>query len=299
MTKHPEQQYLDLMQRILDEGDPRMDRTGVGTKALFGTQMRFNMADGFPLLSTKRVYWKTAFKEMLLMLNGKTDLRDYLKQNVHIWTDWPLKKYRDATGHQISLEDFEKKILEDDDFAAKYQSLGRFYGAQWTSWRTTDGREINQIKEVIDTLRSNPTSRRIIVEGWNVGELDNMALPPCHKTYQFFVNVEKKTLSLALSCRSTDAFLGLPFNLANLCLFLHLVADQTGFTPGEAIWYGMDTHLYLNHLDAVTEQIGRTPRPLPKLIIKRKAASIFDYTIDDLEIVGYDPHPAIKAEVAV
>lgn len=299
MNKHPEYQYLDLLQKILAEGSDRMDRTGVGTRAIFGAQMRFDLSQGFPLLTTKRVYWKTAFKEILWMLSGGTNIKPLIQQNVHIWSDWPHKKFCDATGSDVSMEAFEHMILDDDDFAAKWGDLGPVYGKQWRAWRTEDGREIDQVSEVIEMLKNNPTSRRIIFEGWNVGELDQMALPPCHKTYQFFVDVSTNRLSGMLYQRSVDAFLGLGFNIANMALIMHLLAMEAGYEVGELVWIGADTHIYHNHFEQVAEQLAREPRSWPRLLMKHQHKSIFDYTIDDFEMVGYDPHPAIAAPVAV
>lgn len=299
MNRHPEYQYLELLQNILEHGDERVDRTGVGTKALFGAQMRFDLAQGFPLFTTKQVYWKTAFKEMLWMLSGSTSLKELLVQKVTIWTDWPFRKYRDATGDKITQQEFEKLIINDDAFNAKWGDLGPIYGKQWRRWKTADGREIDQVQNVIDLLKNNPTSRRILWDAWNVGELDQMALPPCHKHYQFFVNQKRGTLNGCMIQRSVDAYLGLAWNIPNLALVTHLLAEQTGLKPGEIVWFGLDTHLYLNHVDAALTQLSREPRAFPKLMIKRKPSSLFDYRIDDLEIEGYSPHPAIKAEVAV
>ncbi|MES9966238.1 MAG: thymidylate synthase [Sedimenticola sp.] len=304
MNAHPEQQYLDLLAKILEEGSERIDRTGVGTKALFGHTMRFDLADGFPVFTTKRVYWKTAFKEMIWMLSGGHNIRELLEQNVHIWSDWPYKKFIDAQEEgsrekTLTMEEFEYLILDDDAFAAEWGELGPVYGKQWRQWRTEDGREIDQIAQVIDALKNNPTSRRIIFDGWNVGELEQMALPPCHKHYQFYVDPNTNKLSGGMVQRSVDSFLGLAFNCANLALVTTLLAEQTGYEPGEIVWFGMDVHIYLNHLEQVKEQLTREPKPFPKLIIKRKPASLFDYTIDDFELEGYDPHPAISAPVAV
>lgn len=296
---NPEYQYLNLLRRILEEGDERVDRTGVGTKAIFGAQMRFSLKESFPIFTTKRVYWKTAFKEMLWMLSGSSSLRDLLKQNVRIWTDWPLKKYRDQTGHMISQEDFETRILEDDAFDKVWGDLGPIYGKQWRRWKAADGTEIDQVQQVLDTIKTNPASRRMLWDGWNVAELDQMALPPCHKHYQFFVNHKDKTLNGACIQRSVDAYLGLVWNIANLALVTRLMAEQTGYQPGEITWFGLDTHIYLNHMDAAQLQLTREPRSFPQLNIKRKPASLFDYSIEDFELIGYDPHPAIKAEVAV
>jgi len=299
MTQHPETQYLNLLKNLLEFGDIRVDRTSVGTKALFGCSMRFNLEDGFPIITTKRIFWKTAFKEMLWMLSGGRNIRELLQQNVRIWTDWPLKNYRTLTGSSISQEDFESRILSDDSFALKWGDLGPIYGAQWRSWRGHDGRSIDQIAELLEGLKNNPTSRRLLFEGWNVSDLDEMALPPCHKTYQFFVSPNSGKLSGALMQRSADAYLGLGWNIANLALLIHLLAQQTGLEPGEAIWFGCDVHLYMNHVDQAKTQIERTPKPLPKLEISRKPDSLFDYRIEDLELIGYDPHPHISADVAV
>ena len=233
------------------------------------------------------------------MLSGSTNIRELLKQGVHIWTDWPLAEYRKASGEQISKEEFEARILGDEKFAEKHGSIGRTYQAQWRDWwcpRQQKG--IDQIQIVVDQIKSNPTSRRILWEGWNVAELDLMALPPCHKTYQAFVSSDGR-LSLACSQRSADLCIGVASNICNLALLVHMLAKETDLDPGEAIWYGMDVHVYLNHIDQAKEQLSRTPRPWPTLRIKRKAPSLFDYTIDDFELEGYDPHPPIKLPIAV
>ena len=299
MRPHPEQQYLDLLETLLTRGDLRQDRTGVGTRAIFGHTLRFDLAEGFPVFTTKKIFWKTAFKEMLWMLSGGRNIRELLQQNVRIWTDWPLKHYRQVSGEAISQEDFERRIVEDTEFAETWGDLGPVYGWQWRRWKTTDGREIDQIAEVIEGLKQNPGSRRLLFEGWNVGELDAMALPPCHKTYQFFVSGETGKLSAALMQRSADAYLGLGWNIANLALLTHLLAQQCGYQPGEIVWFGCDVHLYLNHQEQALTQIAREPRPLPQLLIRRQPETLFDYTIDDLDLLGYDPHPHIAADVAV
>lgn len=295
---HQEQQYLDLLRKVLETGDQRIDRTGVGTRALFGAEMRFDLRVGFPVFTTKRVYWKTAFKEMLWMLSGGRNIRELLQQNVRIWTDWPLKRFRQETGEAISQADFERRIVEDETFAAQWGDLGPVYGAQWRRWKTADGREIDQVAQVIAALKNNPSSRRILWDGWNVSEIEQMALPPCHKQYQFFVSSDNRLSGVCIQ-RSVDSLLGCPFNIANLALVIHLLAQQTGYAVGEAIWYGLDVHLYNNHVEQARTQLQRAPRPLPQLQIKRVAADLFDYTIDDLELIGYDPHPAINADVAV
>lgn len=294
-----EQQYLDLLSKLIDEGDERIDRTGVGTKAIFGHQMRFDLSEGFPVFTSKKVFWKTAFKEMLWMLSGGSNIRELLEQNVHIWSEWPYKRYCEETGDSLSLKEFESRILCDNSFASKWGDLGPVYGKQWRRWKTCDGREIDQVQYVIDQLRKNPSGRRILWDGWNVAELDQMALPPCHKHYQFFVQQGTNKLCGALVQRSADSFLGLSWNIANLAFVTTLLAEQTGYVPGEIVWFGMDVHLYLNHIEQAKEQVSREPRPFPRLAIKRKAESLFDYKIEDFELEGYDPHPHIPATVAV
>jgi len=296
---HPEEQYLELLRMLIESGDERIDRTGVGTRAVFGYQMRFDLSEGFPVFTTKKVLWKTAFKEMLWMLSGGSNIRELLQQGVRIWTDWPLKQYRAASGKAISQQDFERRVLDDDAFAARWGDLGPVYGKQWRRWKASDGREIDQVQYVVDQLRENPTGRRILWDGWNVAELDAMALPPCHKHYQFFVRQNSQQLCGAVIQRSADSFLGLAWNIANLALVTTLLAEQTGFRPGEIVWFGLDVHLYLNHIEQARQQVSREPRPFPKLLIKRKPASLFDYDIDDFELAGYDPHPHIRAPVAV
>jgi thymidylate synthase len=304
MKIHPENQYLDMLKLILETGSERIDRTGVGTKAIFGLTMRFDLSKGFPVFTTKRVYWKTAFKEMLWMLSGGTNIRELVEQNVHIWSDWPYKKFIDAqpegsADKVLTMAEFEQHILDSDDFAKRWGDLGPVYGKQWRRWRTEDGREIDQISQVVDLLKNNSSSRRIIFEGWNVGELDKMALPPCHKHYQFFVDPSTNKLSGALIQRSADGFLGQPFNVCSLALITTLLAEQTGHNVGEIVWFGADVHLYSNHIEQVKQQLTRKPKPFPKLIVKRKPDSLFDYKIEDFEMLDYNPHPAISAPVAV
>ncbi len=305
--RHPEWQYLDLMRRIWAEGSETRDRTGVGTRSVFGAMLRFDLADGrMPLLTSKRVYWKTATREMLWFLTGDTNIRALCAQGVQIWTDWPLDRFRRATGNDISREDFSDRIVADREFADQWGDLGPVYGKQWVDWPTYEadgdgkirqGRGINQVAALVTSLRENPASRRHIIEGWNVAELDQMALPPCHKTYQF--HVADGRLNCALYQRSCDVALGLPFNLWSAALLQRMIAQQVDLDPGELVWMGGDTHLYLNHEELVTTQLSRQPAGAPMLNILRRPPSIFDYTINDFEVVGYDPQGPLKAPVAV
>jgi len=306
-SRHPEWQYLDLMRRIWNEGSVQRDRTGVGTRSIFGAMLRFDLSNHqMPLLTTKRVYWKTATREMLWFLTGDTNIRSLCEQGVQIWTDWPLDRYRRETGEDIDRADFSDRIVADADFARQWGDLGPVYGKQWVNWATYQpdgqggyrkGPAINQMAQLIDTLRNNPGSRRHIIEGWNVAELDEMALPPCHKTYQF--QVADGRLNCALYQRSCDVALGLPFNLWSAALLLRMVAQQSDLEPGELIWMGGDTHLYLNHEDLVMQQLAREPSGAPTLSINRRPDTIFDYRIEDFEVLDYTPQGALKAPIAV
>lgn len=304
---HWEWQYLDLMRQIWEQGDERVDRTGVGTRSVFGTQIRFDLAGGaMPLVTTKRIYWKTAAREFLWFLTGETNIRPLVLQGVKIWNEWPHANYVKATGDAISVEAFAERITEDADFAAQWGDLGPVYGKQWVDWpvyvpvggdlykRDTG---INQVAQVVDSLRHNPGSRRHIVEGWNVAELDQMSLPPCHKTYQFHVGNGR--LNCALYQRSCDVALGLPFNLFGAALFTRLLAQQCDLEPGELVWMGGDTHLYLNHAELVEAQLSRVPAGQPTMTIARRPDSIFSYTIDDFAVLDYAPQAHISAPVAV
>ncbi|HLA74935.1 MAG TPA: thymidylate synthase [Gammaproteobacteria bacterium] len=262
-------QYLDFLNHIRQHGVRKDDRTGTGTVSVFGYQMRFNLAEGFPLVTTKKLHIKSVIYEMLWFLSGNTNIQ-YLNDNgVRIWNEWA-----DESG-----------------------DLGPVYGAQWRHWQAADGRTIDQISELIQQIKTNPDSRRLIVSAWNVGELDKMALPPCHAFFQFYVADGK--LSCQLTQRSCDALLGVPFNIAEYALLTHMIAQQCDLKVGDFVWTGGDCHIYLNHLEQVDLQISRTPYPLPTLSIKRKPASIFDYQFEDFEIVNYQSHPPIKAAVAV
>ena len=262
-------QYLQLLEDILENGVEKDDRTGVGTLSVFGRQLRFNLHEGFPLLTTKKLHIRSIIYELLWFLKGDTNVR-YLQENgVTIWDEWA-----DENGE-----------------------LGPIYGAQWRSWKGADGKTVDQISWVIEEIKRNPNSRRLLVSAWNVAELDKMKLPPCHYAFQFYVADGK--LSCMWQQRSVDTFLGLPFNIASYALLTHMIAQQCDLDVGELIFSGGDVHLYKNHLEQAKLQLTREPRPLPKLVIKRKPASIFEYEFEDFEIVDYDPHPHIKAPVAV
>ena len=304
---HWEWQYLDLMRRIWEHGDQRVDRTGVGTRALFGATIRFDLASAaMPLLNTKRVYWKTATRELLWFLTGDTNIRTLCEQGVQIWTDWPLDRYRRETGDGITKEAFSARIVADADFAARWGDLGPVYGKQWVDWPTYSpdgtglfkpGKGINQVAQVVQSLRTNPGSRRHIIEGWNVAELDAMALPPCHKSYQF--HVADGQLSGILYQRSCDLGLGFAFNMWSLGALIRMLAQQCDLEPGEAVWMGGDVHLYLNHAALVEEQLRRVPTGDATLSFLRRPPSMFDYRIEDFVVSGYAPQAHIAAPVAV
>ncbi len=262
-------QYLDLLTHLLDTGNERSDRTGTGTLSRFGYQMRFNLAEGFPVVTTKKLHLKSIIHELLWFLNGDTNVK-YLQDNgVKIWNEW-------------ADEDGE---------------LGPVYGHQWRSWSAPDGREIDQISQLIEQIKSNPSSRRLIVSAWNVGDLDKMKLPPCHLLFQFYVNDGK--LSCQLYQRSADVFLGVPFNIASYALLTLMVAQVTGLQPGDFVHTFGDAHIYNNHLDQVRLQLSRKPYPLPQMKINPEVKSIFDFKYEDFELVGYQAHPHIKGEVSV
>ena len=263
------QEYLDMMRHVRENGAEKGDRTGTGTLSVFGYQMRFDLAKGFPMVTTKKLHTRSIIHELLWFLSGDSNVR-YLKENgVSIWDEWA-----DENGE-----------------------LGPVYGVQWRSWPTPDGRHIDQISDLVERIRSNPDSRRLLVNAWNVAYVDQMALPPCHCLFQFYVADGK--LSCQLYQRSADIFLGVPFNIASYALLTHMIAQQTDLQVGEFIWTGGDCHLYLNHLEQADEQLTRQPLPLPTLAIRRRPESLFDYRFEDFEILNYESHPHIRAAVAV
>ena len=294
--------YLDLLRHVLDHGLRKQDRTGTGTLSVFGYQMRFDLQQGFPLATTKRVWFRGLAQEMLWFLSGSTNVKPLVDQGISIWTDWPLKNFLEAAGQPIPpsdsdawavlKKDFEARIRADDAFAAQYGDLGPVYGRQWRDFGGVD-----QIARVLSTLKTNPDSRRHIVNAWNAAELDRMALPPCPAFFQFYVG--HGALSCQLYVRSNDLFLGAPFNIAQYALLTHLMAQQCDLDVGELVYVIGDAHVYRSHLEQVQLQLSRDPRPLPSLCIERKPPSIFDYTYEDFSLLDYDHWPAIKAPVAV
>ena len=295
------------MRMIWETGSRRIDRTGIGTRSICGAMLRYDLAGGaMPLVTTKRVYWKTATRELLWFLTGETNIRPLVLQGVKIWNEWPHARYVKETGDAINLEDFAARIAADEQFAELWGDLGPVYGKQWVNWPTyryrpdglyERGEGINQVAEVVESLRTNPGSRRHIIEGWNVAELDRMALPPCHKTYQF--HVADNRLNCLLYQRSCDVALGLPFNLWSAALLTRMLAQQTGLEPGELVWMGGDVHLYLNHENLITEQLNRAPQGHPRLEIIRQPETIFGYRITDFVVHDYAPLPPLSAPVAV
>lgn len=261
--------YEALMREVYTHGVNKTDRTGTGTRSIFGHQMRFDLSQGFPLITTKKLHTRSIFIELLWFLRGESNVRWLQERGVSIWDEWA-----DDNGE-----------------------LGPVYGVQWRSWPTPDGQHIDQISQLMEQIRQQPDSRRLLVSAWNVAEVKNMALPPCHALFQFYVAQGK--LSCQLYQRSADIFLGVPFNIASYALLTHMVAQQCDLEVGDFIWTGGDCHLYSNHFEQVQTQLAREPRPYPKLLIKRKPASVFEYELEDFEIINYDPHPHIKAPVAV
>lgn len=312
-------QYLEMCRHILDNGTVKNDRTGTGTISVFGYQSRYNLQDGFPLMTTKKTAFRLIVSELLWFLKGDTNIRALLKDNNHIWDEWAFAQWTESdeyTGPDMTdfgrraqkdpafaeqykeqMANFQERVLTDEAFAAKYADLGPVYGKQWRSWPTSTGGSIDQLKNVIDSIKSNPDSRRHIVTAWNPEFVDDMALPPCHTFFQFYVAEGK--LSCQLYQRSADVFLGVPFNIASYALLTHLIARECGLEAGEFIHTTGDTHIYSNHIEQVNEQLNRKPKKLPTLVINSEKASIFELEAEDIAIEGYHPDPRIKAPVAV
>lgn len=313
------EQYLQLCRTILDQGSVKEDRTGTGTKSVFGYQMRFDLSKGFPLMTTKKTTFRLVVSELLWFLKGDTNVQTLIKERNHIWDEWAFDKWVKSEDYQgpdmtnfgrraANDEDFQQvldeqmkifgnRILEDDEFARLYGDLGPVYGRQWRSWPTSNGQSIDQIKNVIESIKNNPDSRRHIVTAWNPEEVDQMALPPCHTFFQFYV--VNGTLSCQLYQRSADVFLGVPFNIASYALLTHLIAKECGLQSGEFIHTLGDAHIYSNHMDQVNEQLSREPLSLPEISISNEKSSIFDLETSDISLIGYDSHPRIKAPIAV
>lgn len=314
-----EQAYLDLGQKILNEGNEKSDRTGTGTKSLFGHQMRFDLSQGFPLLTTKRVPFGLIKSELLWFLKGDTNIRYLLQHNNHIWDEWAFERYIKSTDYhgpdmtdfgrrsvvdedfnqlyQVELTTFCQRILEDEEFAATYGELGNIYGSQWRHWQTKSGETIDQMKDVIEMIKTTPDSRRLIVSAWNPEDVPGMALPPCHTMFQFYVSDGK--LSCQLYQRSADVFLGVPFNIASYALLTHLIAHETGLEVGEFVHTLGDAHLYSNHYEQMKTQLSREIGEFPTLVLNQEIKSVFEFEVDDIKVEGYQPQPSIKAPIAV
>lgn len=314
-----EQAYLQLLRDVLERGTKKEDRTGTGTISTFGYQMRFDLNEGFPLLTTKRVPFRLIASELIWFIKGDTNIRYLLQHNNNIWNQWAFKRWVESssyTGPDMTdfgllsqsdeafraeydeqMEIFKHRVLTDDEFAARFGELGDVYGKQWRQWKTTQGETIDQLKDVIDTIKRNPDSRRLIVSAWNPEDVPTMALPPCHTMFQFYVANGK--LSCQLYQRSGDIFLGVPFNIASYALLTHLIAHECGLEAGEFIHTFGDAHIYVNHIDQIKLQLSREPRELPVLKLNAGDKSLFDIELADLQIEGYNPHGTIKAPVAV
>lgn len=286
-------QYIDLCNYILNNGVKKDDRTGTGTISVFGYQMRFNLGEGFPLLTTKKVHLKSIIHELLWFISGSTNIKYLVDNDVRIWNDWPYDLYKKSPDFKgETIEEFAAKIKESDEFAKKYGNLGPVYGKQWRDFNGVD-----QLSNLIEQIKTNPNSRRLIISAWNPAEVDKMALPPCHSFMQFYVAEGK--LSCQLYQRSADVFLGVPFNIASYALFTMMIAQVCGLEPGDFVHTLGDAHIYLNHLEQVNKQIKRSLRPLPKMVINPNVKSIFDFKYEDFTLLDYNPHSGIKGKVAV
>ncbi|MCO6017752.1 thymidylate synthase [Carnobacterium divergens] len=314
-----EKEYLALGKKVLETGNVKTDRTGTGTKSIFGHQMRFDLSKGFPLLTTKRVPFGLIKSELLWFIKGDTNIRYLLEHNNHIWDEWAFERFvksADYSGpdmtnfgrravtdadfneiYQVELKKFCERVLTDDGFAKTYGELGNIYGSQWRHWKTTQGETIDQLKDVIQMIKETPDSRRLIVSAWNPEDVPSMALPPCHSMFQFYVADGK--LSCQLYQRSGDIFLGVPFNIASYALLTHLIAHEVGLEVGDFVHTIGDAHLYSNHMNQMTEQLTRSIREFPTLKLNQEKTSIFEFDVADIQIEEYNPHPAIKAPIAV
>lgn len=293
-------QYLDMLRHIKANGVQKGDRTGTGTLSCFGYQNRYDLSEGFPIVTTKRVLFRAIVEELLWFIKGDTNIKYLVDRNVNIWVPdayREYKKYTLPTANPLTENEFKEKILTDNGFAEIYGDLGPVYGEQWRSWEGIDGNKVDQLKQAIEAIKTNPDSRRIIVSAWNVGQIPDMALPPCHTIFQFYVSNNR--LSCQLYQRSADAFLGVPFNISSYALLVNMVAFECGLEVGEFIHTFGDFHIYNNHLEQVDLQLTREPFPLPKLVIKDRGQSFFDITIDDIELVDYVSHSTIKGLVSV
>ena len=290
--------YHDLLEHILRNGHRKEDRTGTGTLSVFGYQMRFDLQEGFPLVTTKKVHLKSIIHELLWFLKGESNIRYLAQHGVRIWDDWPYALFKISEEFKgESMEAFSARIASDEPFAERWGELGPVYGVQWRSWPDYDGNTIDQISQVIDTIKKNPDSRRMIVSAWNVPLISQMALPPCHSLFQFYVANGK--LSCQLYQRSADVFLGVPFNIASYALLCMMVAQVCELEPGDFIHTLGDAHLYTNHLEQANLQLSRDCRPLPVMSLNKEIKNIFDFNYSNFTLSNYDPHPAIKADVAV